>query len=468
MSGTEAIHLAARVPLAPEVTLDTTKLLAKAKRLAADDTVFDELDPFFWAVRISTNVVDFYRTRMHASTLRRFARNLGDGVSYQNSHDTSELGFGQSLTGRYIEHDDQPADKEGILPASTIGEFFSLRGLNLNGVSTDDLLNAMRSGVVRDVSVGFFAEDIRCSICEEQMFFGWFGGLYGRCDHVPGMTYEVDNAKREAYAWVHDGELVEVSQVYDGATPGASVLKAELMARSGKLDDRARRTLELRYHRALPTPDRSWSGSRVEGSDAVGTTKRDKIETPDKEVIEVTSAAVEEPVPNVAEETTIEEPAAGSATTTSEPAVSTDDPLAGERARLAPQGIHLGRSATAAVRTLGDEVIRLRAETQRLAPLADLGGQYRADLIDGAVKEGVRARASRFKAEEWRTRMESMDTDTIRALRDEWKDDGDRALSGTGSKPGGRSTVEDSELDLAGAGAASNGREKPAGAFKDN
>jgi hypothetical protein len=52
------------------------------------------------------------------------------------------------------------------------------------------------------------------------------------CVHVPGLFYSKDGKRLldsksvdavQAYAWVRDGRLSEVSAVYDGATPGAQI-----------------------------------------------------------------------------------------------------------------------------------------------------------------------------------------------------------------------------------------------------
>lgn len=216
-----------------------------SSRGALDDVIFTERPPYFWTAEISSNRLDAYYTRMSpATTLRNFASDATEGVSFQNSHGTQALGFGRSLRGQYL-----AAGADGV--ARVEADFYTVPGLRLNTVSTDDLINGIRSGLIKDVSVGFFGGRFVCTICGRDVMRDW------DCPHIPGLTYDAESAASStgtlATATVEDAHLAEVSAVYDGATPGAAILKAVREADAGRIRPQAVRLLEQRYRMRLPT-----------------------------------------------------------------------------------------------------------------------------------------------------------------------------------------------------------------------
>jgi hypothetical protein len=446
---------------APQLNGDD--LLTLARRRAPDPTIFDERAPFFWLAEISNDNLDSYFSRMHDSTLKHFARDATKGVSFQNSHRWRELGLGQSLAGAFLEDGDRHRVE---------ASFYTVPGLRLNELDTDEFIAGVRSGIVRDVSVGFHGGEIRCGICGGELFAGWFG-YFGECKHVPGLKYEVDGKKTIAVAWHHNSELSEVSAVYDGATPDAGILKAQLMAEAGRLTPEEARYLEAtplyRRHRvAFPNV-----GHRYRlGNPAHGGRLMERSDEHATEVAETEStaaaeeqAAVESEIPA---ETTIDEPAATNgadaetATESDEVAGSVaDNPLAAERARLAAHGIRLGRDVAGAVRVLADEVLRLRECAGRLEAEAADGRVYRADLIEQLHTEGVRAfGGERYDRERWGRIAGTMSIAELKATI------ADFAGKGAERFPGGRETHEhDAERGRTGTGA--NGRsDVPDAAFK--
>lgn len=227
-------------------------LLNKAKKHATDPAVLDETPPFFWQSEISNDRQDSYFTRMKARTLRSFAKNARDGVSFQYSHDWKKLGLGQSIGGKYEEL--KGGDPDGLTSANmrTVADFYTMPGMKMNAdMDTDSFILGVRSGVLRDVSVGFYAERMTCGVCGKDMIL-WWGYNFGECTHVPGVEYDDDNGKGVAYAWIENGILTEVSQVYDGATPGAGHLKAYSLAESGTVDGARIRMMERQLRMKLP------------------------------------------------------------------------------------------------------------------------------------------------------------------------------------------------------------------------
>jgi hypothetical protein len=236
--------------------LTTEALLARARERALDASILDdEGAPFFFRAEISSGRLDAYNTVMMPSTLRNFAQDAEAGTPFQNSHNTRQLPIGRSLAGRYV-----GAQGNGV--ARVEAEFFTVTGLRMGDVDTDHLIRAMRSGIVRDVSVGFFGGRTVCSICGGDMLTDV------ACTHVPGLTYDTRDpqtgrptgTKAVAMGHIEGAHLAEVSAVFRGATPGAAVLKAQREAEGGRLRPEAARLLEERWRIRLPQAHRAWAG----------------------------------------------------------------------------------------------------------------------------------------------------------------------------------------------------------------
>jgi hypothetical protein len=230
-------------------------LLKKAREIAFVPESFDDSPPRFFPVEISSSRIDAYFTVMDpATTLTNFATesNGGDdgkGVSVQNSHRTDELGWGRSVTGEKVETTDDAGDPLSIVRSI----FFTVPDYAPAGINSNYLIRGIDHGLITDISVGFYGGEYRCGLCGGDMFAGWFGMWGVECDHVPGMTYDrLDPvtgdvvAQDLAFARIVDAHLSEYSTVYDGATPGASILKARAMAEAGALAPDDVRRIEQR------------------------------------------------------------------------------------------------------------------------------------------------------------------------------------------------------------------------------
>jgi len=434
-------------------------LLAIARERAPDPTVFDERGAFFWRAEISNSSLDFYFTRMSEKTLKNFAQAATDGISFQDSHNWEKLGYGQSLRGMFYKAIED--DEYGIPLHRVEADFFTIPGIAINGVNTTDFIDAVRSGVTRDVSVGFYADETRCSICGNELFQGWFGGWYGACDHVPGIEYGLvdedgkpligedgKKVKKLAFAWIEDGHLTETSQVYDGATPNAANLKAELMAAAGALDDASRALIERRYRRSLPSPRSQFAVPGEKGQPMTLAQRKPaakRTEEPAKPVVEP-----ETPV----EEPTTPEPAAPVSEPEEEETVILDDleeatpePEADAepadeaaeyeeiRAVYKDRGITLGTSRNKAIRMLADKVIEQR-------DLAKVGRMFRTELERDVEASLVRAKgADETKLATYRSLFKRSTVEELKQLRADFEEEatarfpGRRITRDTGPAP---------------------------------
>lgn len=361
---------------------DTDRWMGIVRQLrAADPTIFDERAPFFWPAEISSTRLDAYFTRMDAATtLRNFVADANAGVAFQNSHRWMELPLGQSVEATMA--DGEAGDR-------AIAVFYTVPGLRLNGVDTTDFINSVRAGIVSDVSVGFYGGKFICNICGRDMLSDW------ECIHVPGLTYQVKESDSDVRApvlctaTVVDARLSEVSAVYDGATPGAGVLKAQREAGAGRLSQQQMDILEARYRVRLF--ERTYGGIQVPTED---------------ETREVPAA-----VPDATRVKVLEDAHAILA-----------------RAIEDARGVLLGAGAH------DDTMVEMAAwavrEINALRPLAEDGRRYRADLIEEALAEGVRGMGTTFDIALYRALLDSAETAQVKRLRDQWRSMGDAKFAG--------------------------------------
>lgn len=240
------------------------ELLQRALERALDPDFLRDNAPYFWSAEISNSRLDSYSTVMADSTLRNYAADAEVGVPFRYQHDRSGLHFGMSLAGRF-------SNGRGDIPARTMADFYTVPGLLVNGVNTDDLIRGQKAGILRDVSVGFAGGRQLCSICGREQVTSFLAMLLGggdreACPHFPGERYDLtdDTGKKTGesalcYGRIEGAHLVEVSQVDKGSTPNATVLKAQRAAEAGMLVPEVARRLEERYRIALPASQHVWS-----------------------------------------------------------------------------------------------------------------------------------------------------------------------------------------------------------------
>ncbi len=387
-----------------------------------DPAILDTNEPYVWAAQASNDREDAYGTRMHRSTLDNFAADAANGVAFMNSHRTggyvgqAELPMGRTIEGKVV-------GASAANPLRVDITAYTLRGLNLTGLSTDAFIDGLRSGIARDVSVGFYGGQYRCSICDRDMLRDW------ECRHWPGRDYPkldskgnpIEGETVRAVAWIHDARLAEVSAVYDGATPGAMVQKARSLAAAGEIKPETLTWLERRYRVRLPAPGRAYPGA--------------DIPPPTQEVATV--------------DWTPEQVAAIRLALCSAGQAPDADPVAAAQA--------VSEQARAAQANAAEvELLKpYEARVAELAPLADMGRQYRADLVEAALVEGARAYGPDFATETYRGLLEAAGTsiEVIKRFTDDWRAVGDKQF------PAGRATQDPA------APAATTRQRRPAAAF---
>lgn len=356
------------------VTMTPEKLDELHSILAERGVEADPEDLFFFPAEISSTRLDAWYTRMHETSLTNYAADARAGVAFLIGHNNRGTGVGRSVEGRFLREDG----------ARVIAHFYTHRGLVLDGYRTDDLITGIRSGIIKDVSVGFKDADFECGVCGNN--------VYSReCSHFPGVAYDEINGDR-AWAWVKNAHLREVSGVYDGATPNAMILKAERMVPSmsqlqvAQFEDVYSVRISPGATYSIPKKGRSMSvenvlaaaGFPVEGEDV------------ERSVRSLVGALTE-----------VRDSAEGLTTTVEATRAERDEALK----TVENLTVRVGELEKANVGLEGD---------------AALGRQYRTDLIEQAIEAGIRCHGDDFAEESYRGLMENAPLEAIRRMRDDW------------------------------------------------
>ncbi len=371
-------HILQRTAEMPETVEHTLRDLIKAD--------LGGVSPFFFPAEISSDRLDSHYTHMLDSTLQNFANESNAGVSFLDSHVRRRLGLGYTLTGAY--------EKDNGV-ARVVSDVYTVPGINLGDgsyASTDDFIRAIRARLVRKVSVGFHGGDMLCDICGNS-FWNW-----RECKHWPGRKYTIesengDNGESKEVVstfGIADAHLAEVSAVYEGSTPGAMIIRAEGMAEAGLLDGEEIRRLETQYRIKIPVGQRVWPTT-----DAVTYSGLDFVEIQDSGENQM------EPIDQIKE-------ALKRAGANAVDPVKAIDILAAERDML-------------------------RKDNDELEPLAAQGKQYRADLTEEAIAQGVRANGKEFTEAAqatYRKMFETAEVSIIKQMSADWKRQGDLIFKG--------------------------------------
>lgn len=427
------IH-ASTIRVARSTILSPAELMTKAKSKARNGYEFGEDEIYFWAVDASNNQVDTYFTAMAPSSLRNYAEDAEDGVAFQNSHSRSSLPLGHSLSGKFV----------GGTKARTSMDFYTVRGLNISGINTDEFIRGMETGLLNDVSIGFYGADYRCSICNKDMF-DWSIPWEERCRHIPGIEYDTTDKSGNVtgrivcIAYVENARLSEVSVVYDGATPGAAIRKAQSEAEAGEIRPDVVDIIEARYRIKLPNSGKRYAGVDVPDGGRTVDSNKVELEGEVKEETRVIGAGEERKVEEVAPPATEE---------VVEVSSRSADPIVPVSENKAPvvvdntRGVLASALSDAGVKPGDDPIATLRALVEEIRtnrPLAKDGKQYRADLIADALDQGVRALGNDFDKEAYEELFRTASIETVKSIRDSFSKRASDAI------PVGRSTVEGEE-----------------------
>lgn len=206
--------------------------LAKINKLAKRNLKENEV--FVFSHKMAGDMIIPERNvKLMKELLDVFALNAQKGVSRLLDHSWHTDGFwgmgGRPKAalsyGRTFDSSFGPGTEEGET-VSLNAETYMKRGVEIDGISTDSIIQSIEAGTMFDDSIGFNYGKAICSVC---------GNDYNnseKCQHYAGETYEIkgeDGVTRQVFCYIQalpPGSLWEVSSVFSGAYPGAGVLSA--------------------------------------------------------------------------------------------------------------------------------------------------------------------------------------------------------------------------------------------------
>lgn len=363
-----------------------------------DAAILEEHPPYFFRGEISSTRLDSYYTHMLMSSLRNYAREAAAGVGFLPSHDHQHLPIGGSLTGELSE---QP--EVSIVRA----DFYTLARMVIQTIDTDHLINGIRGGLTRYLSIGWYGGQMICDICGQN--------YYRRCPHIAGFTYEEekDGVIRQTLATVgiDDAHLAEVSGAYKGATPGAMIEKVYELASQGELSVDDVRHAEVVYRLDKATTERMLALPALQTKHAG---------------VEVRQTGQWVP-PGDREDERMNEQQFGQVVDT----LIRAGVLSEEQRETATE---------VEVLAAADKLAKRVAE---LEPRAADGDQYRNDLVSEALAEGVRAYGNDFDSETYEATLRAAPLKVIKRMAADWKAVGDARLAGGRQTTDGQSSGQD-------------------------
>lgn len=212
-----------------EFGVPTTAQLEKINKLAKRRLTADEV--FVFPSKLTGDMIIPERyVQLMRETLDVFAMDARKGVSFLIDHSWHSGGlFGLGGRpkpaipyGRTFDACFGEPTEEGET-VSLLSDTYIKRGVEIDGINTDDLIAGIEAGTLFDTSIGFSFNRGICSVCGEEY-------TSRDCEHYAGQTYKVKDTagnEKDSLCWIKaypPAALWENSIVFDGAYPGAGVM----------------------------------------------------------------------------------------------------------------------------------------------------------------------------------------------------------------------------------------------------
>ena len=181
------------------------KAVRNSRAVVRDETLEGDVKRAIVRMLATNKELDFYNTRMMDTSLDNYVQNARDGVTFCDSHNWQNTGYGRTIGAERI-GDDVFVDAAVLYDEKWNGMTYA---------KGEDLIFAVRHRDF-DVSIGFANDDTNCSVCKKLIFTE-------DCEHYPWSSGSLSSGKevQVAEGEIENAELTELSLVYDGATPGA-------------------------------------------------------------------------------------------------------------------------------------------------------------------------------------------------------------------------------------------------------
>jgi len=348
-----------------------------------------------------------YSINLTEKMLQKLKKDYQKGVGLLASHDNSRLPFGRTFDAE-IQADEVDGESvktlyiDHYIVTHMVGEDGERRELATEiGMTNQQIADHIEVGHVFDTSIGFAIHDPKCSICKNSI------RDYEKCEHIPGLTYDVDGEQVRCDLIVEDGEGVENSLVYAGAVNRALIQKASTDGDSQQLSRSQAESLQkpVKYgDMELYTVDDV--KNLPMGAELFCFLSKGNLQlfTTTSERRDFTKFLKgREEMSQVAPDTKL------SATEPTVEMVAKSE----HEAALAAKDSEL-KEALARVSELEDQLAKANEQVESLSAKAQLADQFTEDLIQDTVKAGIAARGNAFNAERYEKYLRTLSVDEIK------------------------------------------------------
>lgn len=400
----------------------TDEQWAKMKKFIKSDKYKKEDFFVFETQAVGDRVVPNRYTRILPELLEVMKQDAQKGVSLMLNHNWSQSGVQSIPIGKVFDARLGPGTQDGETTALYVSQYILRDDSKVDGYSKNDIINLIESGIMSDTSIGWGAdpECYICNICGNQYYSG-------KCNHWKGGKYIVNEDTNEVKQCIvevkapknlHSGNnvLMENSVVFDGAYPNAVIQsatgsKSESENGMKLLNDKEElentqiiyansfgNHLDL-YYIPLEKGGKAMEENEVLNNEVEETTEVEttEVETQDNEVVETEKVETTE----VQSTETTEVDATEIIENT--PSAETQSSISFNKSELSEI---FGESEVSK-----DMLLRLVKD----------GKMYRDNVINEALKSGVRSLGNAFKKESFERTFNLMETEDIKAMGDAWE-----------------------------------------------
>jgi hypothetical protein len=445
----------------------TDEQLSKINKLAKRTLSKDEV--FVFPSKLAGDMIIPNRyIQLQKQLLDVYAADAKKGVSLLLDHSWSPDGFwglggrpkaaipyGRTFDSRY-----ESSTEEGET-ISLVADHYMVKGVEIDGIKTDDLATSIEAGTLFDTSIGFGFDKATCSVCGENY-------RSNKCSHYAGKTYEVEEngVTKNKLCFIKaepPGYLMENSLVFDGAYPGAGVLSNvgdvgenengvfEVVSDLKNIDPDKRILSIYSNHRGLTTLVKKSDHKKIfatggivnpeiiiSGINAITTNTGQSICNSLKTILEGSESPMDKKVLEMlmAIGFTKEEAESLNSGETTKVFSKIAEKLEIWKGTFGTLKIAEGVEELEIYMTQDQVTEKLCTElsADEVLKLAKEGQEYRKSLSDEAIAMGVRAMGNDFPKETWENSFTNMDTKAIKDIMATWE------LQANASIPAGRQT----------------------------
>ena len=422
----------------------TEAQLAKINRFTKTPVSADDVHVHKFRL-LGTGYIPSRYLQFDASLMDRYLSNVNNGDVVQIADHSFGNGFIEKITlpfGRFFEGElVGDADKLQL-----DGSTFMLKGAKtyIGDFTTDDISQQIDAGILHDSSVMVTWGYSECSICHNDI------RDYEQCRHYPGRYYNIEGGAQRVLCTIvakprpvnDDSTMIENSIVCAGAYPDAGVLSAnhnELSGKTGKLNlnniadlklvkkdapvfcclssTSATFQIESENLRDASELHQIYHQMYSEAELPEGWTKA-RLNAEHKKVVQALLDEGHEHFMVDALDGALNDALKAKSTKGSDN-VDEKEKLAFEK-QIDELKTELADKETA-LTAKDSEIAELKAKVDELNPQAELGKQYREDVIGVALASGVRDMGNEFVEETYKKMFAALSIEEIKEMGEKWE-----------------------------------------------